>query len=96
MAIKIIKRRNAPEIRPPAELVEDAPVAEAAPAPVPEAPKSEELQKWEGFVPAHNARAIECKFCHQHYLKPCIEEVHGGCLNFQHLQKLQQAKEKRG
>jgi len=29
------------------------------------------------------------------YLKPCIEEVHAGCLNFQHLQKMQQAKEKR-
>ena len=95
MAIKIILKRNAPEVRPPAELVEGAPVAEAVPAPVPAAPKSKELKKWEEFVPAPNARAFECKFCHQHYLKPCIEEVHAGCLNFQHLQKMQQAKEKR-
>jgi hypothetical protein len=89
MAIKIIKKRHVPEMRAPAPLVEDAPVAEAAPAPVPPAPKSKELQKWEQHVPLHNARAIECKFCHQHYLKPCIEEVHAGCLNFQHLQKMQ-------
>ena len=51
MAIKIILKRNAPEVRPPAELVEGAPVAEAVPAPVPAAPKSKELKKWEEFVP---------------------------------------------
>jgi hypothetical protein len=35
MAIKIIKRRHAPETRPPAELVADAPVAEAVPVQAP-------------------------------------------------------------
>ena len=64
MAIKIIKKRHVPEMRAPAELVADAPVA-AVPAPVPAAPKSKELKKWEEFVPAPNARAIECKFCRQ-------------------------------
>lgn len=85
MAIKIIKKRHAPEMRAPAPLVEEPP------APAPEKPSAPKVAKIASSIEELWAAppgtmiappATECSFCGRLYAFPC----HGkreDCLNAQ-------------
>ena len=84
MAIKILKKREAPEMREAAPLVSDA--APAEPGKVEQKPEAKTpkaaLDWWKAHGLPVNAQPRICVFCGHPYLKPCGEENHGACQNF--------------
>jgi hypothetical protein len=78
----VIKKGAGAGRREPAPLVEDAPKAEVAKEPVQKTPK-QTLDWWAEHGMPPNAKPVKCSYCQQLYLKPCAEEQHAGCQNFQ-------------
>ena len=81
MPIKIIKRRNAPDTREPAPLIEDASTPKLV-----ETPEERSARYWKDEHPPTNAQPRQCGYCRQFYIKPCNDEQHRRCMNFGFLQ----------
>ena len=82
----VIKKRLGP--KPIAPLAEGALVA-AEPVkakPVLDTPE-EAIKRWKRDVPPPDAKPKLCPFCERPYIRPCRQDEHEGCLNWQFLQK---------